>query len=480
MPFGAKSAMVWWSRNGGGVMQHLKNLSMIELPNGAVRLYDDSGRSVDVFNRYHQELRNRYPSTATRSAYGSAVAHFLDYLYEAGILGSDMPPTEKVIATAISGYPDYLTRGSTSSNPYIANLAKRLNREPLSQVGPAIAAINLFLELAVDWAAQDKELLVVLKGAADLPSPAFLSELSRVSRISQAESWRIQQNSIIGGNLRKIGAPPKSKRVGIRSPRSPRNGTDKVKDFPVSQVVPMIRSASNIRDRLFYSLLAATGLRESEAISLPIDLINIADQSIRIEDPNGWRGSQQYLPKERLSYKGRNTAKVYIISHIKSLLFEYLYDYLQVRPVTNHNYLFVKMTNKEWGKPFFETTNRDRNEAFRRAQIAAGITPSYTLHSLRHFYGVFLKNYMMLPGRSEPGLSIEEVQLLMGHESLRSTLKYAKTKQEILISRMEMADKLIQGECNIDDLPSLVAKQYRAIADSIENPALNRANGRLP
>lgn len=450
-------------------MQQLKNVSIVHMPNGDCRLYDDSGLPVDSFNRYCSALNRKYSSKATRSTYSSAVAHFIDYLFEAGIFRDDNQPSEKTVSNTINLYVEFLLRGKSSGDPLVRHLATTLNREPLQQIGPAVAAINLYLQLAVDWAAQDKELMGVLGDSSAHPDKTFLSALSVPGVISSIEAGRMRQNSILGGNLRKIDVKKGTHKVGVKAPRSTKGAALNLKDFPIAHISPLIQHTENPRDKCFYSLLAASGLRESEALSLPIDLIDPMKRTLRIEDPNGFRGSQQYLPNERMPFKGRSTAKVYLLPHLKDLFFEALHEYLAVRPVTLHQFLFVKMTKSEWGSPFFETTNKDRNDAFRSAQKRIRLETKYTLHSFRHFYGVFLKNYLVIPGASTPGLPVEDVQILMGHECLSSTLKYAKTKQEILLAQLELSDGLLSGQYSYNDLPSVIANKYRELASAIES-----------
>lgn len=455
------------------VANRLKNVSLITLRNGKVRLYDDLGNPIDSFTKYFEYLDSEYPPN-TRNRYLSAVAHFLDYLIEAGVLNSEIPPKESVLSKVIKEYPKLLNHAVNSEDTFTAEIAKRMKRKPVKNIGNTISAINLFLRLSTTWASEARELLEYEFGITFTSNQKLFSSLDSVSRLSRMEITRLRQYSVLGANLRHI-----SSGAGKRSdnkPGLPNNqrvttpAFDKTKAFDVRYIKRLLLKTNNKRDRVFYALCAACGLRESEALFLPLELVDLGNQTIRIEDPENKRGTNQYLPNELTPYKGRATAKVYIIGGLKNILFEAINDYLMVRPSTDNPYLLVKMTDAEWGRPFFETNNHDRNKSFKRVQRKIGINEEklLSLHSLRHFYGVYLRNYVVLPNRAKPGLELDEIQTLMGHADIRATRQYAKVDDDILYSELEAADLMLEGRMDISDLPRFIANRYRELADAIE------------
>lgn len=54
-----------------------------------------------------------------------------------------------------------------------------------------------------------------------------------------------------------------------------------------------------------------------------------------------------------------------------------------------------------------------------------GSQGNYSSHDFRHSFGIWARNYVTIPGRPRPGLDLPEIQLLMGHASLKSTEIYA-------------------------------------------------------
>ena len=96
-------------------------------------------------------------------------------------------------------------------------------------------------------------------------------------------------------------------------------------------------------------------------------------------------------------------------------------------------------------------------DAIELPRTAAG--RRYGRHSLRHFYGMFMLNYLPLPDGF--GLRIDEVQRLMGHKDQKTTLQYAREDKLILESKLSFADDAILSQAvSPDDLPKLIADRY--------------------
>ncbi|WP_449100720.1 tyrosine-type recombinase/integrase [Pseudomonas veronii] len=197
--------------------------------------------------------------------------------------------------------------------------------------------------------------------------------------------------------------------------------------------------------------------------------IDIDARTIRIEDPNFHRNPAAEKAARKLPFKGRTLATIVMFEPFKSMFFESLADYLDVRPTTDSDYLFVSNERHTYGEPLLllrnmNSLNRSLNRALRKAQVDLGtMSPAtgapYTSHSLRHFYGVWARNFVYIPGRNQMGLTLSEIKLLMGHKDIRSTEKYARLSEETVIAEIESAERMkaLWGRNpNIDQIRSAV------------------------
>ncbi|KKL27833.1 hypothetical protein LCGC14_2381190, partial [marine sediment metagenome] len=92
-----------------------------------------------------------------------------------------------------------------------------------------------------------------------------------------------------------------------------------------------------------------------------------------------------------------------------------------------------------------------------------GLDNRTTPHSLRHFYGVFMLNFIPVEGGY--GLRLPEVQKLMGHEDSSSTAHYAREDPIILESKLRMIDHFAMGQTDKErDIRAWIAKRHTDIA----------------
>jgi integrase len=86
----------------------------------------------------------------------------------------------------------------------------------------------------------------------------------------------------------------------------------------------------------------------------------------------------------------------------------------------------------------------------------------WTLHSLRHLYGVYMLNDIPIDRENNVfGLDLTEVQMLMGHKSINQTRHYARSKENKLEKKLENADKELFYKCmpNINKIPHSLAQK---------------------
>ncbi len=158
------------------------------------------------------------------------------------------------------------------------------------------------------------------------------------------------------------------------------------------QIDTLFSRTEDLRDRALFSLLHRSGLRVDEALSLDIDDVNLSEGTIRVLGKGG---------RERVGYLSEET---------KPLLRRYIRTKATPRP-----------------GPLFESRQGRLSYAMARlrfGQYAEGMTRPdgrpLGIHQLRHSFG------------SERAGKMDALVLrdLMGHRSIRTTLRYSRVSPE--------------------------------------------------
>jgi len=145
-----------------------------------------------------------------------------------------------------------------------------------------------------------------------------------------------------------------------------------------------------------FAVVVFGGLRRAEAISLPLNAVNLATGEVLIEKGKGNKGRTVFLPKEAL---------------------DALKAYLKVRSADcRHNYLFTHSECIRVGYNYLQSLMEDLH-------TIAGIQGHYTPHHLRHAYASRL---------ARNGVSLPVIQALLGHSDLTTTSRYLHTNQDDL------------------------------------------------
>ena len=171
-----------------------------------------------------------------------------------------------------------------------------------------------------------------------------------------------------------------------------------------TEVVKVLRSLSNRRHRTLALLCYGAGLRVREACRLQIDDIDTRRSVLLIRDAKGQKDRQVTLSPRLLK-----ALRAY---------------YKQYRPAGP--YLFE---GRGSGRPLSAAAFQI---ALRKAAQRAGIPKRVTPHVLRHSYATHMV---------EAGADLRSVQLLLGHNSLRSTVRYvhlSHARQKALPSPLDM------------------------------------------
>ena len=181
------------------------------------------------------------------------------------------------------------------------------------------------------------------------------------------------------------------KAAGIPWPRVPINLPQVLS---LAEIELLFANVSQIHHRAILVVVYGSGLRISEALQLQPKNIDRARMVIRLEGKGG---------KERL---------VPLPNIVLRMLELY---YRTVRPVGP--FLFP-------GKdPSCPVSRNAVGEAIHRAALAAGIRKRCTPHVLRHSFATHLL---------ENGTSIRVIQVLLGHGSIRTTVRYTHVDAELL------------------------------------------------
>lgn len=162
----------------------------------------------------------------------------------------------------------------------------------------------------------------------------------------------------------------------------------------VEEIEKLLSAFRSPKYRTFFTLLYATGLRIGEACALETSDIDAARGVIHVRHGKGGR--------ERL---------VQLDPRLLIMLRAY---WKEMRPAPPH--LFGTRDGKPWHQEQPRT-------ALRRARLRAGIDKKITPHVLRHSFATHML---------ERGTDIRVLQVLLGHASIRSTVRYAHVSTKLI------------------------------------------------
>ena len=160
-------------------------------------------------------------------------------------------------------------------------------------------------------------------------------------------------------------------------------------------------------DTIFNSTTIATigsaGLRASELCNLRMQDVDLVNRKIFV-------------------YLGKGKKSRYI--GICNRLYEYLTQYLQIRPKTNLEYFFLSNSNKT-----HEPVQVDRNHLLHKIKrLAKRVGFDINLHGLRRTFATIAAN---------SGKPINIISLALGHSDLKTTQGYLMTSQEEVVKEMQ-------------------------------------------
>ncbi len=164
----------------------------------------------------------------------------------------------------------------------------------------------------------------------------------------------------------------------------------------IAQVERLFSQLENLKHKTMLYLAYSAGLRVSEVVNLRVKDIHSARMAINIKGA-----------------KGKKDRTVALSQGTLALLRKY---YIAYKP---QDWLF------EGQRPGSPYSTRSLQQIFRRAKTAAGILQEVTFHSLRHSYATHLH---------EAGTDIRLIQELLGHNDIKTTLRYTHVSNRTLES----------------------------------------------
>jgi integrase/recombinase XerD len=173
------------------------------------------------------------------------------------------------------------------------------------------------------------------------------------------------------------------------------------------EVKSMIESTTNLKHRTILSLVYSSGLRMSELLGLTVNDIDSSRMVICI-----------------LQAKGFKDRTVPLSEKILELLRQY---YKAYRP---KEYLIEGINGKQYSP---ESVGR----IVKRAAKKVGITKRVTTHTLRHSYATHLL---------ESGVDLRYIQVLLGHNSSRTTEIYTHVSNYSLSAIKSPYDQIMEPE----------------------------------
>ena len=154
------------------------------------------------------------------------------------------------------------------------------------------------------------------------------------------------------------------------------------------EILRILNAPTNLKHRSILWTIYSAGLRKSELLNLRVKDIHSDDGYIFIKDS-----------------KGKKDRKSVLSNHLLSLLREY---YKKYRP---SYWLFEGQSGEKYSATSV-------NNIFRKAVEDTKSNPWATVHTLRHSFATHLV---------QQGLNLRKIQIMMGHESPKTTEIYTKT-----------------------------------------------------
>ena len=176
--------------------------------------------------------------------------------------------------------------------------------------------------------------------------------------------------------------------------------------FSQDEIAAILKSVKNVKHRTMLMLCYATGMRVSEVVSIKTNNILTGSKCILIEQA-----------------KGKKDRMVPLSPVLLVMLREYAKQYKPPKV----GYLFE---GQKAGEPYH---SRSLQMVLQDAKEKAGITKPGAIHALRHSFATHLL---------DKGTDISIIQKLLGHNDIKTTLRYLHTSHKDLLNIISPLDDL--------------------------------------
>lgn len=469
----------------------LKNVTLLRAKkNGKStwRLLGVTGSELEPFQIFADSMQRKYPKR-TRDNYCLHLAQFIDYLYEASALLSDVRGEQKItrslLEDIIEAYDEYLVYGDDSGNEIARLVASSIPspRNKRSTSALKHAPIRKFLRMSERVHQQTLELIKagLKQGVED--STSLFQATSLMTPPTPAQRNALLANSMLAG---VVAGGPKLLHSAILPTVTPQVRYSEGRAFPFDKITEFIDALPTRRDKALHSLYAASGCRSHEGLQILFDDVDVVNGTVLLIDPAERPSDRSYLylsPAERelLAWKGRTTAETMLIEPFATRFFEELEAYLKTEYVPHglHRFVFQYLGKNRLGRPYFLSIADTRQEVFKRAAEKSGINESVKgPHSFRHAYGTYLLNYFPRTN-GEYGLPMGLVQQLMGHAEIKSTEKYARHDKDLYAVEVAHANLMVFGKGVPKSILQLKKEALQSQLKKIETLLSDEKTGKL-
>lgn len=207
----------------------------------------------------------------------------------------------------------------------------------------------------------------------------FLVSLERKGASAQTRNLCLSTLKFYYRNVVRVEAP-----IGIRTAKRSQSLPAILSREEINRVLEV---TMNKKHRLLLALAYGAGLRVSEAVALRVQDLDLAEMTIHIKQAKGQKDRISVLPQK---------------------LINELQETVAGKP--GHDFVFA---SKRGGK----LTTRTAQKVFEHALARANINKPATFHSLRHSFATHLL---------ENGVDVRYVQVLLGHDNIRTTQRYTQ------------------------------------------------------
>jgi integrase/recombinase XerD len=176
--------------------------------------------------------------------------------------------------------------------------------------------------------------------------------------------------------------------------------------FSQDEIAAILKSITNVKHKTMLMLAYSAGLRVSEVVTLKTNAVDSSRMTIFISAAKG--------KKDR-------------IVSLSPVLLVMLREYAKKYNPAKKGYLF---TGEKEGAAY---SSRSLQEVLQAAKNKAGVIRPGSIHSLRHSFATHLV---------DKGTDVTMIQKLLGHNDLRTTLKYLHTSNKDLLKIISPLDDL--------------------------------------